>query len=466
MYRLLILFAIIILLLSHSNAQEIQAPLAPDSRIDVLDKELTKKFGLFPEYSNISSIILFQGTDGSYILEISYKIDGKLARVRKNISSTELAELRQKIDEKLQIVAPSMLINQEGRIKLLASSLALGLSAWGWMLPEGFRIEDNKAYFATYLLTSAGSFFIPYYLTKESPVSDASAMLSFFGGVNGIMNGAFLYEFFTEVKIDSVDIYGNEYYEDDFGNRALTMGLTSIAQAVAGYYIATLTKMEEGKSVLISGLGAMGYGYGLGTSVIAGSDIDEFKNNAGAMVLGNIAGMFAGNFIANQQHYTSGDALLTLNSALVGTLIPLSIIALTESEDEKAIAGMLMAGNALGIFAGDYLIKGYDFSLSQGNLTTLGTFAGGFLGGGIGYLISSDDDKSLFKTVTSMTAMGAGIGLGFMYYTFKDDAEVGKKMGQLDFDINPLGLMYSLNNKKTESYMNYHIPVVSMSYKF
>jgi hypothetical protein len=176
--------------------------------------------------------------------------------------------------------------------------------------------------------------------------------------------------------------------------------------------------------------------------------------------------MFAGNFIANQQHYTSGDALLTLNSALVGTLIPLSIIALTESEDEKAIAGMLMAGNALGIFAGDYLIKGYDFSLSQGNLTTLGTFAGGFLGGGIGYLISSDDDKSLFKTVTSMTAMGAGIGLGFMYYTFKDDAEVGKKMGQLDFDINPLGLMYSLNNKKTESYMNYHIPVVSMSYKF
>ena len=186
---------LIALILSSTiiNCQEIQVSIDLDNKIFVIDKELETKLQMYEDIPEFKEARLFKLSDTLFVLEISYEVDGNIARQRKNLTYQEATELRTKITEKLNSKVPNALLNHDGRIRMLVWNVIQGLTEYGWMVPIGFDVQDGKSAIALYMLTTAGSFIVPYYLTENNSVTDAEATLNIFGGFAGAAHGALLY---------------------------------------------------------------------------------------------------------------------------------------------------------------------------------------------------------------------------------------------------------------------------------
>jgi hypothetical protein len=86
-------------------------------------------------------------------------------------------------------------------------------------------------------------------------------------------------------------------------------------------------------------------------------------------------------------------------------------LVLGEVEDRRAIAGTLVVGGLAGLYLGDRLLDGRDFSPGQGIVVELSTSAGALVGAGLGYLVSPDDDDTAAgKVIATGAILGAAGG--------------------------------------------------------
>jgi hypothetical protein len=142
------------------------------------------------------------------------------------------------------------------------------------------------------------------------------------------------------------------------------------------------------------------------------------------------------------------------------------------SKDKKWYTGAAMAGSALGLFLGDYLVRERDFTRSQGNYIALGTLASGIVGAGIGYALA--DDGSKLNYVYSIGAVGAAVGFGAIYAAFSKHAIAPARLASFDLDFSPAGLASAMMNKMPEGFggldkfqeATQPVPVMSLRYKF
>jgi hypothetical protein len=425
---LLLLTALLLALLpSTGTPQEVQIPIDEEGNIEYIDSNLEQDLGLFTQYSNFREARLFQISDTSFVLEIYYQSEGKLTKVRSLLSPEEARDFQRKVTERIGQRKPQAILDQGGRTKLLAGTMALSLGYYGWAVPAALEVDDAKSAVGLYMLTSGAGFYIPLVMTRNAPVTDAAATLCLYGGTRGIVHGVSLAGLVSK---------------DPSGRAVIASGmLVSIAEALAAFHIANRSNMTAGTSEAIGVGGDFGLGLGLGAAHLADYfDDDKEEAIAGSALLGSGVGLLAGKLLADHQPYTRGDAHVLCATGLLGGYIPLAVIDISGTENEKAYTAASMLGAVAGIGLGHKLVKGRDFTTGQGILIKLGEVAGGLIGLGVAYLVSSEDEDNSVLYLTS-SSIGAAGGFWLMYRPYAERARTGSESSLLNINFRTEGLL-------------------------
>lgn len=453
---LTILFLICLFSSSNLFSQEIQVAILPENDLMKFDKELEKKLGIFSEYPDFVEAQLFKTNDSAFFLEISYIQKGNLIRTKKMLNQIELQEFRNKILSEIKTKAPQINYDQSGRSKFLAGTTFLSLGYYGWSLPYLIDAKGGVAV-GLYLITSGAGFFIPYLATKETQLTSGMANLSIGGGTLGLAHGFLLWDIF--------DI-GDYRHSVNLKTLNIMMTATSIAELLTGYHYAKNNMVSEGRAnsmVFSSYIG--GIYSGCLAYIIVGDDPAESMYITLPMLAGSIGGAVFGNYVANQQNMAPGDPLVVMNAGVVGLLLGSTIMNYVKPTNDNIAIGTLVASSALGLYVGNSLIKGYDFSNSTASYISLGTLGGGLIGGGLAAIIVDKMDyRSAEKVAYTLVSLGAALGYGLTYNSLKDKEKITnkEKTSQLDWNINPVGFFANNFNK------NYgqSIPFFNLSIKF
>lgn len=391
-------------------SQEISVPIDAEGKFELIDSKLEQELKLFTDYRGFKEARLFQLSDTSFVLEISYQLEDRLLKDRLPLSAQEAAEFRQKVTLRIKQEKPRAALDQEGRSKLLKGTLVLSLGYYGWAVPVTFDITDGRAVAALYMFTAGAGFFLPYWGTRGIPVTEAAATLSLYGGTRGIVHGIFLYEL----------VKG----EDTSGRGRVGFGmLGSLTEALAFFSLANRSKMSPGTAELICICGDLGIGYGLGAAHLADLyEDDKERGLYGSILLGSAAGLVAGKLLAEGQPYTKGDAYVLRGVGFLGAYVSLAAVDLADPKEEKAYTAAAMAGSIVGLGLGHHLVKNKDFSTGQGTLINLGELAGGLVGLGVAYLITPEDKDDNSAVYMTSSAIGATGGFWLLYRSFAKDA--------------------------------------------
>ncbi|MCD4650416.1 MAG: hypothetical protein K8S56_01315 [Candidatus Cloacimonetes bacterium] len=177
-----LLFLLLFLCLAEiSNAQEVQIPIDKEGRIDYISLKLERKLELFTEYSNFREARLFQITDSTFVLEISYRANGKSVKSRLLFSTSEAEIFQQKVTDRIFDRKSQTPFNQEGRIELVSGSYIIALGYHGWVVPQLLQSDDVNERIGAYLLTSSAGFIIPFILTRNMKVTHQATTFSLYG---------------------------------------------------------------------------------------------------------------------------------------------------------------------------------------------------------------------------------------------------------------------------------------------
>lgn len=440
--RILLLLAIVTA--APAAAQEVLVPIDREGRVEVVDAELATRAGLWlSEFPAFHEARLFRGPEGTFILEVTEMREGRTTRHRRTLTAAEADDVRRRVSAALAS-APRQRqrLDQTGRNLLIGQTTAAGLAYYGWALPYSLGIHEAAPASGLYLLTASASFFAPFWLTADQPVTMGMANLSRFGVSRGLLHGVFLGELIApesnEFVVCNPDPTVSCTYDDDDTAERVRAGLAlvaSVAEGVAGYVWARNSGMTAGDAQTVALGGDVGLATGLlGSVVLNADDGDSFQVPAAMSLAGAGLGIVGGRALSKRRAYTWGDAQLMYTGAMTGAWAGMALTAVAEVEEE-VVAGAALAGGWAGLVITDRYAANVDFTSGQANLVMLSAFAGALAGGGLGALMDNGDVAAIGS------AIGAIGGLALGYASFAGDARAATySQGPVDVRINPAGL--------------------------
>jgi hypothetical protein len=406
--KLVILAILIFVACGFGYAQEKEASVDNSGKIFVIDAALRDQVGLFKEYPGFKEARLFEVSENEFLLEIYYKPESQNLRKRITLSAAEVMELRDKITTSLKGQLPESALDQSGRVKLLITSTAAGLGYYGWAIPIALHMKSGKAIASTYMLTGALSFYVPFALTKNSPVTDAAGNAYFYGTTRGAVHGVVL----------NTLIYGNDYsYRRAFGFSVLG----SIGEAAGFYKLSSANGWSTGKVELLGVGGDFGMLNGWLAPFAFNFD-GKNRGEAGSILLGAGAGFAVAARYSQLEHITQGDAYALRASGVMGAYTSFSVIDLIRPKNERWYARTFMAGTLGGLYLGHTLVHEKDFTPAQGIFIEIGQLAGWLTGLGVAYLIRDPEITDNSRLFSSLSAVGGITGYTLMYRSFSDKA--------------------------------------------
>jgi hypothetical protein len=213
--------------------------------------------------------------------------------------------------------------------------------------------------------------------------------------------------------------------------------VVSLGEGIIGYSIADRTNMSDGKACMIGVGGDFGLAIGGGAAELANFSGDHQERPIAGMVLaGAVGGMWAGNWLANEHHYTRGDAYVVRATGILGMWIPVAALGCARVSSGRTYAGWAMAGLIAGTGIGHHLISDLDFTPSQGTVITASEFAGGLFGLGLAYLMTPSNGSNPNAYFILSTAGGVG-GFAATYSLFKRDLLKSHNDVSWNLDIVP-----------------------------
>ena len=411
-------------------AQEVAVPMDSAGRLAVIDRQLERRLQLFPEIPGFLEARLFAAPDGSFTLEITHRIDGRLARTRRALTAGEAQAFRDRVLAALAVGARHALLDQSGRGELLRGAFALALGFNGYAVPIALDVDDDRTAVGLYSITAAVSFFLPLALTAQAPVTQGQASLALWGGIRGIFHGMMTAAFFDETSTRAVFGYGL---------------VGSVTEGLAGFFLAGRHQYAQGHADAMGMLGDIGGGVGLAAAYVVGDDTPGDHDAIWAAgVLTSFAGLYAGHQLARRDHITRGDVGVFRAAALLGTWTGFTVAFLADDdapfEDEVAqneVLGALL-GTGGGLVAARLLTRGRDFTTAHGTLVSIGALGGGLLGSGLGYLATPDSDDQ--DIVLLGGAAGALLGFGLVYAATAGEARDALELSGVSLQVNPAAL--------------------------
>ena len=410
------------------HARELQVPFDHAGRLEVIDLPLAEQLGLFlDEYPGFRAARLFRLADGSFVLEVTLLDDGQRLRQRTALNAAETAALSTLVTERLSVQVPGEALNQEGRFIFLIRMLPLGLSCYGTGVPILLDIDDASAFTGAYLLSSGGAFFLPYYLTRNRPVSYAQSVLGVYGASRGILHAYLL----DRALFDRSD------YDSSTNRRRLFAIILPLgaAETVAGMHWAGRTDLSAGSANAIQWMGDAGMAAG----ALAGGILDLAGRNVSTLALaGGVLGIIGGNALAERRQYTYADTDIMGFTGLLGVLSGMTVMDwFSDDPGRTTVQAAILAGLAGGMVAGDRLVRHRDFSIHESVIIAGGSVAGGLMGTGI-FLLAGAGDHAL----TAATA-GALAGFGTTFLALAPDTRPSgrsQESGDLQLGISPIGI--------------------------
>ena len=402
-------------------AQDVQVPLDRDSTLYVLDADLRQELGLFPEASGFQEARLYQADEADYELAIRYEQDGRVLRERRSLAPAEVEDLRAQITKGLATTKRLPPGAQEGRYGLVAATTFHGLIEGG-LLAGTFDAEGSGAATLS-LLGGAMGFFVPLFATQNTPVSEAEADMVFYGGLQGYAH--------------AVQVMGVLAGEDLPGRG--TAGLAALGgalEATVGYRIARRNNWSAGHAEMVAanGIGGNLVGLGIGGALVGEEpDFDEATRViAGASLLGSIGGAYLGHRMGRTDRYTEGDARVYAQSALQSANLMGSFLSLQDDLSPRGTALLLSGSGVGGAVLGRYLVRGRDFTGTQGSLVALGSVAGSLLG----LAVTSGGETGDAAAVVQ--ALGSAAGFGITYAVLEGEArrQAARGSSSLKLDLN------------------------------
>jgi hypothetical protein len=410
------------------SAQETQVPFCND--IMVIEAKMGANVSRFMNYKDFQQATLVKSADGLY-LNVVFKANGVFQFEKVPITETELEQLCQeiKVSSSLDKEVYEENFSQEARRRLILASTSFSLGYYSWAIPRTFKSDDYKTYTASYMLIGGASFFIPLYATRDNPVTNSMTQGYAMGAINGFVHGLAL----------QMMLWGDD------GNFEQILGFTSafsIAESLIGLSIAKKNDYSWGKSSLLGSAGLWGAAAGAALPLII-LDSDEVRLYGLTMLAGSVGGIIGANYLYNKQPTTHGDATIINTLGALGGYWGATFGETFNIDNERVSVGLALATASAGLTYGFYKTKGYDYSRQQGNLASLGGFAGGLIGAGIGVLVEAEETGYLW-----LTALGATGGFFLSDYVMKE-VRKEKNLGasNLSFQLNPMGLMGAANSK-------------------
>ena len=323
-----------------------------------------------------------------------------------------------------QLTAPTLaggnrLGANNGRGALVLFQTALGLGYYGWAVPKILNVHDTKGEVGLYMVTAAASFAVPYLLTRHADVSDADRRMVGYGGTRGLAFGLLVNNAVGQDR--SYADYDPDYLRyDDVRNaddrRKQTLAvLGSVAGSVAGYYAAGALGDDPARTEFVG----VGGDYGAALAATAAYSFGWYDGSTKAQRLdrgllataGFASGLATGAILSGRVPVTPGDTYVLRDAIVLGAQAGLPIgywLRDREGDSGRAIARAGAIGSLAGGALGLALIRGDDYSESDGLLLTAGQVAGGLFALGIVYLASTD-----IRAGTALSVSAAGSAAGF-----------------------------------------------------
>lgn len=197
-------------------------------------------------------------------------------------------------------------------------------------------------------------------------------------------------------------------------------------------------ELSVGQSEMIGTYGDILLLWGAGFAQYKQKHHLDFSSNPEMMLGGSLIGMISGAYIGKSGVYTKGDTYILRSSSFLGSY---SGAALALMGNMNLYDGVLLsiACSGIGLFAGDRLVKDYDYSTKEGILTNLGMLGGAVAGGSIGALTITMDNPGLFPI---LTGLGGGVGFYIMSNYYKNNSQQNESnANNFQFHVNPIGAM-------------------------
>jgi hypothetical protein len=416
------------LLASAARAQEVQVPLDRSGRIVRVDAQLAKRLGTFTDrYPGFTEARLFRAPDSTFTLEVTMARGGQVLRERVPLSPAGADSLRDRITLLVAQKAPQAATNQEGRALLVTATTILGLGFYGWALPYAGDVNESQTAVGIYLLTAAGSFFLPFAATGGNAVSYGMTDLALYGATRGIPHGLLAYQLFSGAENTS---------QGNVGSAAAG----SIIEGVGGYLWAQRAGVRAGDAQTIGTLGDFGLLEGLGFTALADMyDQDRHSEAAATMLAGSALGIAGGAVLAAHRDFTYGDATVMRNAGLIGTFAAVMITDWFHPGDNAYVTAA-MVGGAVGLVAGDRMVANTEFTTGQSVLNTTGMVAGAALGLGIAFVSTTNEPDNGTAFITA-SMLGAGLGFAGTYASFLPAARSARTKSSWRIDLSPLAAL-------------------------
>jgi len=467
--KLLILSISLLLMTGYTYSQEKSIAFFEEEGISIIKSEFAEKAKLFTEYAQFKEAKLYRLADSSFAVEIFYVKDQTDFKDRTIYSKEELHIYLDSIQKIISANYQNFALDQSGRTPLLISSSILGLSYYGVLsaIYIGNHSSDFKGPLSAYMLGAGASYAIPYFLTKDKNVTKAQASMIFHGQTRGAFLGLALANSFKPTLNDS-----------DFS--ILSSMSVSVGAGVLNNYIAKTNNYNIGQASTFQMAVDAGIINGALLGVLFQKDYDytndykvqqenQNKNERilfGTILTSSIVHGYLGKRVADKNNYTLGDAIFMRNSGVLGSIITLPFLALSENSNDKVVVSSLLAGEVVGSIYGAYALKGKEYSNSDGALLTLSHVSGGLLGTGLGVLlVPNKADSKDGAIIATGTAVGSLAGFFIMKNALdKKYKSIKKDEMSLNFNINPMGLYgkrLGFNSEQLGS-----MPIVNMNLTF
>lgn len=170
----------------------------------------------------------------------------------------------------------------------------------------------------------------------------------------------------------------------------------------------SLREQQEGRTLMIAASTLYGFSlYGPGTARLL--DIESGSRFAGLELLIG-GGSFVGALVATKNHRLgAGRSNLILSGSFAGTLYGFGVLALFESEDEKANFAAAMLATPIGGLITHRLTDHRWFKKGESYLMTNGGFVGGFYGFAIPYIANIENLENWTQAKIYIASMMAGV---------------------------------------------------------
>lgn len=418
---------------SVAGAQVIERPVPFDSaaRVMVLSPMIAERAGLGPPSWPVSGDFvearLYTVTDSSYILTVRR---GTGVVERYNLSATDREAIRVNVSRLPPDVVRER--NDAGNAFIRNQTL-LGVFIYAPAFSAAIG-ENAAGAIAGYLVVAGGSFFAASEIARRMFISRAQNDLSFNTGRNGALGtGAVVFMLGGGDKARAAGAFVGGLAGTAVGLRfgrgmteaeAVGAGFGADLGALIGWGTVSALDGESRCTTDVNGL------------TTCGERISD-KAKAFTIVASGLIGYPLGVLYPKNSSYnvTPGDIQVLWPATAVGVMAGISF--LPESPKEHVAYAAATIGGILGTLGGDiFLVRRRDHSRTDAGRVTLGTVAGGLMGGGIAALI--DTNLGNPQMVFALTTIGGLVGLAVTEATIDPRKDAGRQRIRVTF--NPAGL--------------------------